>query len=191
MSASQLGLPQQTSATEHGPPHIHPPKVELFDLDAGTNTDPKGFVRVVDEYRVEPFGLYLARAVVGHPTLRYLESLLLPELGVRISDWWFHPGAERDQDFYLDIVEITSSGPVWRTVDHYLDVVVRTGRDARVLDTDELIAATLAGHLTAPVAERALATTYQVIDGLAHTDYDVTGWLAELGMSVRWRRRSG
>ncbi|MGH3838428.1 MAG: DUF402 domain-containing protein, partial [Pseudonocardiaceae bacterium] len=66
-------------------PHIHPPKVELFDLDAMTNTDPKGVVRTVREYRVEPFGLYLARDVIDHPSICALESWLLPELGLRIT----------------------------------------------------------------------------------------------------------
>ncbi|MGH3493109.1 MAG: DUF402 domain-containing protein, partial [Sciscionella sp.] len=37
---------------------IHPPKVELFDIEAKTNTDPKGIVRAVREYRVTPHGLY-------------------------------------------------------------------------------------------------------------------------------------
>lgn len=31
---------------------MHPPKHEIFDLTAGTNTDPKGIVREVDEYRL-------------------------------------------------------------------------------------------------------------------------------------------
>ncbi|MBO0841411.1 MAG: DUF402 domain-containing protein, partial [Sciscionella sp.] len=129
---------------------VHPPKVERFDVDAMTNTDPKGFVRAVDEYRVESFGLYVARPMVGHPTMRYLESWLLPELNLRVTDFWFRAGHERDQDFYLDVATIdtdtdTDTGGAakrhWRSVDHYLDLVLRTGRDLDVLDTDELLAA--------------------------------------------------
>ena len=40
---------------------MHPPKHETFDLAGRTNTDPKGFVRAVDEYRLCPWGLYMAR----------------------------------------------------------------------------------------------------------------------------------
>ncbi|MGZ4561457.1 MAG: hypothetical protein ACXVXJ_10915, partial [Mycobacteriaceae bacterium] len=39
---------------------MHPPKVETFDVAAGTNTDPKGIVRAVDTYEVHPWGLYMA-----------------------------------------------------------------------------------------------------------------------------------
>lgn len=53
---------------------LHPPKVEVFDVAARTNTDPKGHVRSVGEYRVEPFGLYVAREVVDHPSIAALES---------------------------------------------------------------------------------------------------------------------
>jgi predicted RNA-binding protein associated with RNAse of E/G family len=175
---------------------IHPPKVELFDVRAGTNTDPKGFTRPVEEYRVEPFGLYMARPVPAHPTLAYLESWLLPSLGLRVTDFWMHPGHERDQDFYIDIVDVTvdatdGSGEhaVWRTVDHYLDIVVRTGRGLDVLDIDELTDALLAGLLDGVTAQRALATVFRTVDALAGHGYDLTGWLSGLGMTLRWRRR--
>ena len=115
----------------HAPQHIHPPKVELFDLDAMTNTDPKGIVRTVREYRVEPFGLYVARDVVDHPTIRALESWLLPEMGLRITDWFYPPGHEWDDHLYVDVVRIDVDGRCWRTEDHYLDLVVRTGTASR------------------------------------------------------------
>lgn len=167
---------------------VHPPKVELFDLAAGTNTDPKGVVRAVREYRVEPFGLYVARDVVEHGSIAALESWLLPELDLRATDWYFHPGHERDQDFYLDVVRVDVEPGCWRTVDHYLDLVVRTGRDVRVLDTDELLAAVRAGLLSDADAERALATAYRAVDGLARHDYRLDAWLAALGAHPTWRR---
>lgn len=200
MTPPQAPVPQQASATRdprqphdsHQPrdsrQHSHPPKVETFDLAAMTNTDPKGFVRGVDEYRVEPFGLYMARPIVDHPNVEYVESWLLPEQGLRISDWWFRPGRERDQDFYLDIAEVTPGERAWRSVDHYLDIVLRIGQRATVLDSDELLAAVLAGHLAADVAEQALHTTYRVIDGLARTGYRLEPWLASVGVSLEWRR---
>jgi predicted RNA-binding protein associated with RNAse of E/G family len=167
---------------------IHAPKVEIFDLEAMTNTDPKGLVRHVEEYRVEPFGLYMARPVVDHPRVTYFESWLLPEVGLRVSDWWWRQGEERDQDFYLDIANITAGRAVWRSVDHYLDVVVRTGRDLDVLDTDELLAATHAGLLDAAIAQRALEITYRTVDGIAAHDHDVSAWLATQGVRLSWRR---
>jgi uncharacterized protein len=169
-------------------PHIHPPKVELFDLDAMTNTDPKGVIRTVREYRVEPFGLYLARDVDDHPSLRALESWLLPEMGLRISDWFYFPGHERDQDFYLDVVRIDVNGRRWRTEDHYLDLVVRTGRSVDVLDTDELLDAVAAGLLDRSAAQAALTTTYRTVDGLARHGYRLDRWLSTVGTWLTWSR---
>ncbi|MGH3994407.1 MAG: DUF402 domain-containing protein [Pseudonocardiaceae bacterium] len=168
--------------------HVHAPKVEVFDLDAMTNTDPKGVVRRVREYRVEPFGLYLARDVIDHPSIRAIESWLLPAAGLRVSDWFFHPGHERDQDFYLDVVRIDVQGRQWRTEDHYLDLVLRVGRDLEVLDTDELLDAVVAGLLDRPAAQNALATAYRAVDCLARHGYRLDCWLATLGAWPTWTR---
>ncbi len=168
--------------------HIHPPKVEIFDLDAMTNTDPKGFVRAVREYRVEPFGLYLARDVVDHPSIYAIESWLLPAVGLRATDWFYHPGHERNQDFYLDVVRIDIQGRCWRTEDHYLDLVVRSGHSVEVLDTDELLAAVVAGLLDRATAETALATAYRTVDGLARHDYRLDRWLATVQAWPTWDR---
>ena len=62
---------------------VHPPKQETFDLVGYTNTDPKGIVRAVDEYLVTPWGLYMARPTPGRTQFHYLESWLLPSLGLR------------------------------------------------------------------------------------------------------------
>ncbi|MGH3796380.1 MAG: DUF402 domain-containing protein [Pseudonocardiaceae bacterium] len=168
--------------------HVHAPKVEIFDVEAMTNTDPKGFVRTVREYRVEPFGLYLARDVVDHPSIRAIESWLLPEVGLRATDWFFHPGHERDQDFYLDVVRIDVQAGCWRTEDHYLDLVVRAGRSADVLDIDELLDAVVAGLLDPPTAQAALATAFRAVDGLARHGYRLDRWLATVGARPTWAR---
>lgn len=176
--AQQLGLP------------IHPPKVEVFDLAAGTNTDSKELVRPVDEYRVEPFGLYMARPMLDHPRADYVESWLLPELGLRITDWMWKPGQQRDQDYYLDIVDIERGPSHWRAVDHYLDVVVHSGSRAEVLDVDEFLTAVRADLLDAETAERAMSTTHATLDGLATHDYDLDRWLEQHGFALSWREPS-
>ncbi len=168
---------------------MHPPKAEIFDVSSGTNTDPKGFVLPVREYRVESFGLYMFRETPDHPKLAGVESWLIPKLGLRVTDWWFNCGHERDQDFYLDIVDIDRDGDIWRTVDHYLDIVVRTGRDARVIDLDEYVEAVASGVLDRPAAMRALHASYRAVDGLSAHGNDVSAWLASQGMPLTWRRR--
>ena len=83
--------------------HVHPPKREIFDISAGTNTDNKGIVRAVDEYVVHPWGLYMGRPTPGRVQFHYLESWLLPSVGIRANVFHFNPGYERAQDYYLDI----------------------------------------------------------------------------------------
>lgn len=167
---------------------LHPPKVEYFDPAAKTNTDPKGIVRDVEEYREEPFGLYMARPTPGRTQFHYIESWLLPELGLRITDFWFTPGHERDQDFYLDVVDIRREGGVWVATDLYLDLVLRDKKSVQVIDTDELLAAVTAGLLSPADGERALGVSHTTVDGLATHGHDLRGWLSTKDISLGWRR---
>ncbi|RJQ72773.1 DUF402 domain-containing protein [Pseudonocardiaceae bacterium YIM PH 21723] len=169
--------------------HIHPPKLEIFDLAAGTNTDPKGFVRQVDEYQRTAFGLYMARSMPDHHKFTYLESWFLPELGLRVTEWQWRPEAVLDQDFYIDIVDIETGDDLWRARDLYLDIVLRQKKDAEVLDTDELIAALAAGLIDFPAAERALENTFRTVTGIAKHGHDLDRWLATHGIQLHWKHR--
>ncbi|RJO69250.1 DUF402 domain-containing protein [Nocardia panacis] len=166
---------------------LHRPKVEYFDVAGLTNTDPKGFVRPVEEYRTEPWGLYMARTA-DHPQFHYIESWLLPELSIRATIFHYHPAHARDQDYYLDLGEFTRIEPKrWRSVDHYLDIVVRSGRDTELLDVDELLAAHAAGLIDADAAEAAVAHAAAAIDGIAANGHSFDAWTASLGISLTWR----
>ena len=167
---------------------LHPPKVETFDPAARANIDPKGIVREVEEYREEPFGLYLARPTPGRAQFHYLESWLVPELGLRLTDFWFTPGHERDQDFYLDVVRVRRDGPRWVATDLYLDLVLRDKVSVRVIDTDELVAAVAGDLLPQAEAEYALETTFATLDGLAQHGYDLAAWLSTKDITLTWKR---
>ncbi|MCV7157689.1 DUF402 domain-containing protein [Mycolicibacterium brisbanense] len=165
---------------------MHPPKHETFDLVARTNTDPKGIVRAVDVYAVEPWGLYLARPTPGRAQFHYLQSWLLPPLGLRATIFHFNPGHEREQDFYLDVGRFTAGDTRWYSEDHYLDLVVRTGIGVELDDVDELMTAVRHGLLSPETAEQAIKTAAGAIDGLARNGYDLDRWLAGNGMAVTW-----
>lgn len=165
--------------------HIHPPKVEVFDVAGSTNTDPKGVVRPVDRYDETDWGLYVARPS-DHPSFDYLESWIIPRLGIRASVFHYLPEHTRDQDYYVDIGEYHRTGSVWHSVDHYLDIVVRTGRDVELLDVDELLAAHTVGMLDAGTAESAIRRASDAVDGIAGAGHDLDAWLASSGMPTRW-----
>jgi predicted RNA-binding protein associated with RNAse of E/G family len=165
---------------------IHAPKIETFDVAGGTNTDPKGFVRAVDVYREAAHGLFLSRPMPDHPTLTHLRSWLLPGLGIRVTDFSWKPGHERLQDHYLDVVDIARDGEVWRTEDHYVDLVVHTGQRTEVLDLDELAEAVAARLLDTDRAARALATSHRTLAGLAEHGHDLERWLATHDITLTW-----
>lgn len=167
---------------------LHSPKTEIFDVPAMTNTDPKGIVREVQTFRIEPFGLYMARPAPGRRQFHYLESWLLPELGLRVTDFWFNRGHERDQDFYLDVVQAERRDGRWHCTDLYLDIVLRDTRGLEVLDSDELIAAAGAGLLPADIAQQALDTAFTTVNGLASHGYQLQTWLQTTNINLTWQR---
>ncbi len=165
---------------------VHPPKRESFDPPAMTNTDPKGVVREVEEFRETPFGLYLFRTA-DHPKFSAVESWLLPAFDLRATVFHFTPGHERDQRVYLDIAEVRREGDVWHTVDWYLDLVEHPGRPVELIDVDELLAASAAELLSAADSERAIQAAARAIAGTAAHGHDVDAWLAAEGAPITWR----
>lgn len=164
----------------------HAPKRETFDVAGHVNVDPKGFVRPVAVYREGPHGLFMARDMVDHPSIAAVRSWLLPELGLRVSEFAWHPGRERSQDFYLDVGDVTRDGDRWRTEDHYLDLVVHTGTSTEILDVDEYLEAVAAGLLPLDAAERAFATGARTHAGLVAHHHDLDAWLASVGVRLDW-----
>jgi len=144
-------------------------------------------VRAVDEYRPAPWGLYMARPTPGRPQFHYLESWLLPDLGLRASIFHFTPGHERDQDFYLDVGQISVGPDRWETEDHYIDLVVRTGRDTELVDVDELLHAHRDGLVTTETAQAALLHAVDAVKGLAGHGHDLNAWLTSMGVQLTWQ----
>jgi hypothetical protein len=66
--------------------------------------------------------------------------------------------------------------------------VLRTGHGVDVLDTDELLAAVLAGLLDRSAAQAALVTAYRTLEGLARHGYRLDSWLSTVGASPTWSR---
>ncbi|APT84467.1 DUF402 domain-containing protein [Corynebacterium aquilae] len=164
---------------------LHPVKAETFSVKELTNTDPKGFLRDVDTYQVTDFGLYMARGA-DHPDFGYLESWLIPQLGLRANIFHYRPGHDRTEDFYFDIADITVDGDVWSTRDLYVDLLSTVGNPVDVDDIDELAAATSAGLITADEAERAIETTLTAVDGITRNGDDPMAWLKSIGIELTW-----
>jgi predicted RNA-binding protein associated with RNAse of E/G family len=144
-------------------------------------------VRAVDEYAVHLWGLYLARPTPGRAQFHYLESWLLPSLGLRATVFHFNLGHERDHDYYPDVGEYIPGPAVWRSEDHYQHIEVRTGRGAELGDVDELLVAVRVGPLRPRVAERAVQRAVDAVESLARNNYDLLAWLSTEGMELTWQ----
>lgn len=164
---------------------LHPVKQETFNTADNINVDPKGFLREVDTYRVTDFGLYMARGA-NHPRFGYLESWLLPDLGLRANIFHFREGVDVEQDYYFDVADITVEGDVWTTRDLYIDLVSTSGEPVDVLDIDELAAATSTGLISAEEAERAMERTLTAVEGITRYSDDAMAWLRTQGMDLTW-----
>ncbi|MEV1294782.1 DUF402 domain-containing protein [Pseudonocardia sp. NPDC049635] len=161
---------------------MHPPKTQIVDVGDRVQYDTKGTRRDIQTLREEAWGLYLSRPVVARPNAWWIESWLIPDLGVCLSDWRWRPGHERDQDIYIDIARITRDGGLLRMTDLYLDLVVRRGRGTELLDVDEFVAAVAAGLLDRATAEYALERSHTVLAELARNGHDHEAWLAGHGI---------
>ena len=144
-------------------------------------------MRAVDVYTVTPWGLYMARPTPGRAQFHYIESWLLPSLGLRATVFHFNPGRGRDQDYYLDVGEYTPGPTAWRSEDHYLDLVVRTGVGTELTDVDELLAAVHHGLLPASAAQRTILRAVDAVEGLSRHGHDLQRWLSGNGMDLTWR----
>ncbi|HAT1180167.1 TPA: DUF402 domain-containing protein [Corynebacterium striatum] len=164
---------------------LHPVKQETFNTVSNVNVDPKGFLREVDTYRETDFGLYMARGA-NHPRFGYLESWLLPKLGLRANIFHFREGVDARQDFYFDVADIDNADGVWTTRDLYVDLVSNTGEPIDVLDIDELAAATSAGLISAEEAECAMERTLTAVEGITRYGDDAMAWLRTLGIELSW-----
>lgn len=164
---------------------LHPVKQETFNTVEAINTDPKGFLREVDKYVVTDFGLYMARGA-NHPRFGYLESWLLPEIGLRANIFHFREGVQERQDYYIDVAEIKVKDKIWTTRDLYVDLVSVRGEPVTVMDIDELAAATSAGLITADDAERAIDATLTAVEGITRHGDDPMEWLRTMGFELTW-----
>ena len=144
-------------------------------------------MRAVDEYTVKPWGLYMARPTPGRAQFHYLESWLLPSLRLRASIFHFNLGYELDQDYYLDVGRYTPGQTVWHSEDHYLDLVVRTGKSVELADVDELLTAVRHRLLTPETGEEAIRAALEAVQGLSRNDYDLHRWLSGEGLDLTWR----
>lgn len=172
-------------------PDPHVPKLETFAITSAANVDPKGFVRAVDAFAVHPHGLYMRRGS-DHPQFGYLESWLLPSLGLRANIFHFRPGVTPTSHRYLDVAQVTrgigadrDADATWRTRDLYLDVVVLDGA-VRVDDADELTAAVAAGAISAADAAWAIDRAFAALAGITEHDGNADAWLASAGCPVSW-----
>lgn len=166
----------------------HPPKYEVFDVPAMTNTDNKGFVRKVLEYRETDYGLYMSRTA-DHPKFSHLETWLLPALGLRANIFHFTEGHRPGQRLYIDVGRFHGPDDAgrWHATDWYLDLLDTPPQPLELIDVDELFDACSAGLVSTADAQEAVLVATRALVGAANHDHKVQDWLdAQVGEPLTW-----
>ncbi len=167
---------------------MHAPKVTYYDLEARTHIVSKGAFPV-DRYQKGDGWLYLARPLVGHPRIAYMEAYLLPALGLQVNRWGHQPGSEYAwYDFYVDVMTFEMNETCWTSRDLYLDIVVVEGQAAYIADTDEFLEAQTEGLLTPEEVAYALSAAHNLLNGLAKCGYSLHAYLEAQGFTLTWHR---
>lgn len=184
----------------------HPPKVETFNLREMVNVDPKGFRREVDEYRLVGQDCLYMRRGMDHPKFGYLESFLLPLLGLRVSIYHFRPGVKAEHTRYVDIVAIDHSDmDCWHATDLYLDILQAPAEDGNsassdsiaplpadaattilVEDVDELVAAHAQGLISDELTQFAIEAALSARASIAANGDCIDTWLQNLNLGAAW-----
>lgn len=160
-------------------------KKEIFNAVDYTNTDPKGFLRQVDEYRKTPWGLYMARGA-DHPKFGYIEAWVFEDFRVtkfhfRSAEYW---GGER---YYIDIANKKAvAEDVWETRDYYIDILEYPDRKPEVLDLDEFEESYREGYISLKEVSDALRTTSDILEGIEKCG-SFDAWLGTRGVQLEWK----
>ncbi len=177
---------------------MYAPKTETFNLSTWINVDPKGFHRQVDRFSVfETEGgsvLYMARGM-DHPKFGYLQTYLIPHLGLRANIYHFREDAPTEHIRYLDVATIAYDEHSWRTKDLYLDIVQRPDGEIVVEDTDELAEATAAGLISSQDSTFAMNVTLEAVAGISGMQAragsgagnPIDAWLRSEGIPIEWQ----
>ncbi|RJF71026.1 DUF402 domain-containing protein [Deinococcus cavernae] len=161
----------------------HPVKTERHDTRNRTHHTNTG-VRPVHTYRPEPHGLFVSRPFQGHPRIRHWQAHLLPTHNLVVCHYDFHH--QREHDYYLDVALISVQDDLWTVRDLYLDVVLREGHSAVIVDTDELIAGHAAGFITHTELHLALEVAHHTLSALSAAQFNLHTWATSQGVQLDW-----
>jgi hypothetical protein len=158
-------------------------KVQTHNLVAKTHTVKAGTfpVAVFSEHAQ---GLYVERAFVGHPSIKYWQAHILPELHLQICRFTPHAGVH-ELEYYIDIIKVEKDGHIWNVKDLYLDLGIGWDGKLRIMDTDELFEAVEAGLISLSEASLASQTLHGLVNQIS-TFGSLEGALQAKGLRLEW-----
>ena len=125
-----------------------------------------------------------------HPESLLMRGQVLPDLGLQVVRFEYREPKRphANFDYYVDVVRVVEQGERWVVRDLYLDVLVFEGERAKIIDTDEYLAAIEEGHLNVEEAAFALITAHALLNGLAKHKYNLAAYLQAEGVTLAWRK---
>ena len=139
-------------------------------------------------YNIGSNGLMYVAEYNDHPESLLMRGQVLPDLGLQVVQFEYRKPKlpHASFDYYVDIARVSERGEHWVVRDLYLDVLVFEGERAKILDTDEYLAAVQEGHLDAKEAAYALTAAHQLLNGLAKHAYSLEVYLQAEGVTLAW-----
>lgn len=159
--------------------------VDVIDVSLAVRTFSSGVSQSLRTCTVEPWGVRLTAVTPDDPLVAAEHAWLVPEQGLRVRRRYLVGGdAGEPPAIEIDAVRSEWDGRRWRSADLLLGILLRAGRPARVVRSEEFADALQGGVLTPADGDEAMATVHRVLGELVDHRHDPERWLAALGLPV-------
>ncbi|KAA2261626.1 hypothetical protein F0L68_16255 [Solihabitans fulvus] len=165
---------------------ITPQLVDVVDTLTAVRSYSSGTTRQLTTCRVERWGLRMECPTPEDPFSDSEVTLLLPDLGLRLTQLRPRSRHARSGPSILTSVRVERDTRSWRTTDLLLGLAVPGGTTARIVRSEDFAAA-VAGHVLLPGdADLALRTVHRTLEELSRYRHDLGTWLTDQGIYEVW-----
>ena len=164
---------------------VTPRLVDVVDLFSAQRHHPSGRSQQLSECHVEPWGLSLSCPTPEHPGHDGEITWLLPELGLRLTQFRPNRRHAKRESTLVTAVRIQRDTRSWTTTDLLLGLEVPEHGTTRIVRHEDFGAAVSSGLIRYSEADYALRTVHRTLEELTR-HRDLNQWLAFRGIFDTW-----
>ncbi|MBA8825943.1 hypothetical protein FHX42_003309 [Saccharopolyspora lacisalsi] len=159
--------------------------VEVVDVFSAQRHLPSGATQQLDDCHLEKWGLSLKCPTPQDPAHDSEITWLLPELGVRLTQYRPRSRHARREGSLVTAARIEPNTRSWTTTDLLLGLEIPEGGTTRVIHSEDFAAAVSGGAIRLSEADYALRTVLRTFDEI-RLHRDLNQWLAHRGVFEPW-----